>query len=362
MAVALATDVAVPLAQQGERYSLPGTDVEIVNVAGEVRVEPGSGSAVVVEITRGGKDAGALRIVNDSHEGRRRLRVVYPGSRVVYPPAGRGSSYSFTKLGEGDFGDRRITVAGRGAGLEAHADLRVLVPSGRKLAIRWGVGRATVANVSGELSLDCAGSPVSVRGTRGVLHVDTGSGEVRALDIEGECYLDTGSGSVVVDGMRGERLKLDSGSGSVRVTDARVTTLDVDTGSGHLLVANVEAPQIELNTGSGGVDLDLAGDIERLDVDTGSGSIEIRLPRSLGTLFDVETSSGSVRIDVPHEVDRHDRNHVRGRIGDGRGQMKVESGSGGIRILPRGPGGARGAIGASHFSLGAGVFLRQILE
>jgi lia operon protein LiaG len=368
LGVALASNAAVPVAPPAEHHALPGQDVEISNLAGELRVEPGSGSAVVVEITRGGKDAGALRVVTDAQAGRQRLRVIYPGDRVVYPPLGRGSTSRWSGGDSNDLlarvsdGQRRVTVTGTGAGLEAHADLKVLVPEGRRLALRWGVGRAAITNVSADLSLDIASSPVTVRGTRGTLHLDTGSGEVRAYDLQGDCSLDTGSGSVVVDEMRGQRLKLDSGSGSVRVSDVRVTTLDVDSGSGHISMVNVESPRIELDSGSGAVDLDLAGDIEQLRIDSGSGAIEIRVPRGFGAWFDIETGGGGIRIEVPHELERHDRGHVRGRIGDGRGEMRLDTGSGGVRILPRASTGARGAIGAARFSLGAGVLLHQALE
>lgn len=73
LAVALASNAAVPFAPESERHALPGQEVEISNLAGELRVEPGSGSAVVVEITRGGRDAGALRVVTETHAGHRRL-------------------------------------------------------------------------------------------------------------------------------------------------------------------------------------------------------------------------------------------------------------------------------------------------
>ena len=47
-------------AQQVERYSMAEDDVAIYNLAGEVRMEAGSGSAIVAQVTRGGADAGSI--------------------------------------------------------------------------------------------------------------------------------------------------------------------------------------------------------------------------------------------------------------------------------------------------------------
>src|SRR5690606_15159318 len=51
-----AAAAAPAAAQQTERYALAGANVAVYNLAGEVRVEAGSGSEVVVELARGGAD------------------------------------------------------------------------------------------------------------------------------------------------------------------------------------------------------------------------------------------------------------------------------------------------------------------
>src|SRR5262245_41726187 len=75
-----------------ERFTLEGDEVAIYNLAGQVRVEPGSGHAVVVEVDRGGADGSELRVETGPARGAQTLRVIYPSSRVVYPAMGRGRS------------------------------------------------------------------------------------------------------------------------------------------------------------------------------------------------------------------------------------------------------------------------------
>ena len=78
---------------------------------------------------------------------------------------------------EGDaVGRRRVEVRSDGNGLEAWADLKIAIPRGQKAAIHLGVGAVTVANVDGELLVDCAAASVEAAGTRGSLRIDTGSG------------------------------------------------------------------------------------------------------------------------------------------------------------------------------------------
>src|SRR5262245_42180868 len=85
LALALMMAASDPSAQQRDRYTLNGDKVAIHNVAGELRVEPGTGSAVVVEVVRGGRDAGALSVRTAEHEGVPTLSIAYPGRRIVYP-------------------------------------------------------------------------------------------------------------------------------------------------------------------------------------------------------------------------------------------------------------------------------------
>src|SRR5262249_13151509 len=107
----IAASIALALAAPtlaAERFTLEGGRVAIYNLAGELRVEPTGGSQVVVEVTRGGRDAGDLRIEHGRVRGMETLRVIYPSDRVVYPPMGRGSSSSEHVAEDGTFADHSM--------------------------------------------------------------------------------------------------------------------------------------------------------------------------------------------------------------------------------------------------------------
>ncbi|MGH7752117.1 MAG: DUF4097 family beta strand repeat-containing protein [Gemmatimonadales bacterium] len=345
-------------AQNVERHVLSGDDVAVYNLAGVARIEAGTGASVVVEVTRGGGDAGRLTIGKGPIRGRETLRVIYPDDQVAYRPdaaAGGGArgnwwGSSNTELrvrDDGTFYDegenrgerggwfregRRVRV-GSSRGMDAHADIRVTVPAGKRFALYLAVGRVMVSNVDGELRVDVGSADVTVDGTKGKLYVDTGSGEIRLTNAAGDMTLDTGSGMIRVAGVTGTSLVLDTGSGGVTAERVSVDALKVDTGSGNVELVGIRARDVLVDTGSGGVELELTSDVESLLVDTGSGGVTLRIPQSLGAEIDIETGSGGIDLDFPVQLTRVSRDHVQGKIGDGRGSIRIDTGSGGVRLI-----------------------------
>ena len=74
--VALSTPL---LAQASGTFTIQGDRVEIYNIAGSVRVQSGSGSAVLVEIDAGGADADQLDVQTGRIGDAETLRVIRPG-------------------------------------------------------------------------------------------------------------------------------------------------------------------------------------------------------------------------------------------------------------------------------------------
>ena len=313
-----------------ERFVLQGGRIEICDLAGAVRVVQGSGARAEVLVTRGGADAARLRVEQGERGGESRLHVIFPGSHVVYPRArpwsamhGWGSTTLTVGadgcLGHQDhlaLGGHRVTVSGSGPGLHAWADVELRLPRGCQTALRLGVGEVSALGVDGDLTLDVAAAPVEAERTSGTLVVDTGSGGVVLRGNQGDISVDTGSGGVEATDVRGDRLKVDTGSGSVRLDGVR-------------------SERIEVDTGSGGVRLDLLAAPRSLLVDTGSGGVTIVGPASLGAVVELEAGSGGIETDYTMTVMSKERGYLRGTIGDGRGHIKVDTGSGGVRLIQR---------------------------
>lgn len=327
---------APPLLAQSTRYTLPGADVAVYNLAGQMRVEPGTGSDVVVEVTRHGADAAKLAVETGSLNGRPSLRIIYPGDRIIYGPLGRHSRTQLRVRDDGTFdghGGRDVTVSGDGAGLDAYADLRVLVPAGRGASVNLAVGHVAVSNVNGRLAVDASSADVEATGTRGSLAIDVGSGNVGVTDAQGEVHIDTGSGDVTLSGLRGAGVSVETGSGNVTATRLGASTLKVDTGSGDVRLSSVSAAEASIDTGSGNIELDVDAALRTFHGETGSGDITIRAPASLSAAVDIQTSSGAIHTDFDVAVTRREEDRLVGRIGDGQGRISIETGSGDVRLI-----------------------------
>ncbi len=325
---------------QDGRYELSGNQVAVYNLAGEITVEAGSGSAVVVEVTQVGSDADQLSIDRGPMDDWSTLRVVYPGDRIHYSGRGRGSTDLRVRddgTFGGDWGDRgrRVRISSDDDGLDAHANMRISVPDGKTFSLYLAVGTVSATNVNGRIRLDTHSAPVMTTGTSGRMVIDVGSGRVEASDHEGDLDIDTGSGSVDVSGVRGDMLRVDTGSGGVTVTQASVSNLEIDTGSGGVAASGSVSRDILIDTGSGSVDLTLSTNPREIEIDTGSGSVTLTVPDTFSAELEIDTGSGGISVDFPVTMQTWERSHVEGTIGDGETRVTIDTGSGGVEIRKR---------------------------
>jgi lia operon protein LiaG len=346
--VSLAALLAAPSLglAQSPSHVLKGDSVAVYNLVGELRVEPASGRDVTVQVTRGGADANRLDVQSGPLHGRETLRIIYPEDVITLPNWGRGWNTTLRVRDDGTFGDdgswrrggrgggREVRITGRGRGLEAYADLRVSVPAGKRVALHLGVGKAFVSNVDGVILVQAASADVSAERTRGTLKIDTGSGNVDVRDASGDVTLESGSGDITATGVHGGRVRLDTGSGNITLTGAEATELHIDTGSGDITVTGAKGDDLSFDTGSGNVDVALAATFESLTIDTGSGDVTLRVPPTIGAEVELDTGSGEIDLGgVTIQVRRLQQDHITGTIGDGRGRLSIDTGSGNVRLV-----------------------------
>ncbi len=158
---------------------------------------------------------------------------------------------------------------------------------------------------------------------------------------------ESGSGDVEVEGV-GENAKLGTGSGNIKGHGLH-GTLDVGTGSGDIDVELDGTGDVKANTGSGSIHLrgvhgslraeTGSGDIyvkgapeHNWGVHTGSGSVELEVGGAAFTL-DASTGSGGIHADQQLVAEgNQEKNHVRGKVNGGGPTVKVDTGSGSVRV------------------------------
>jgi lia operon protein LiaG len=351
LAVAPLLLMAPSLAAQSNDYTLRGERVAVYNVAGDLRVEPGTGRDVEIRVSLRGRDASRLRVETGTVRGLPTLRVIYPDDDIIYDGGESGSSRRSsmeTRIrDDGTWGNnngrdgwlrdgRRIRVRSSGRGVEAWADIVVRVPEGQSADSYLLVGSLSANGVRGNLRLDAGAARVTADRVTGVLHVDAGSGSVLLRDIRGsQLVVDVGSGSITAEDLRVDRCTFDTGSGRVSGSNVACEVMNADTGSGTVRFAALSSNDITVDTGSGGVSLDLTRAARNLRVESGSGGVTLIMPDGANATVDIETGSGGITTDFPIRTNRVERRALHGSIGDGSGRIMIDTGSGSIRLQRR---------------------------
>jgi len=340
--------VAVPaLAGNFEdTFIFDGDQLKVSNLIGKVDVRPTSGDQIRVTVSVRGDDAEPGLIEFEADQGSKaKLHINFPiddHKKYVYPELGRGSktTISYREDREGGswlkklFGGDRITVRGKGSGLEIWADVVVEVPRDRQLEVKLGVGQIEAANVQAELVLDTNSGAITATGITGDFLADTGSGRVTVADVEGSVHVDTGSGKVELDNCRGESIWVDTGSGSVKGDGLICSKLTIDTGSGSVRASHVETDDASIDTGSGSVGLQLDRMGKGLfNLDTGSGSIVLELPDDASARISADTGSGSMNNELLGAIVKNKgKREMQLMVGDGEAKVILDAGSGSITV------------------------------
>ena len=256
-------------------------------------------------------DLGAEAVVVETVSGRR--------ARVRVEGTGRDAAAEFER--------RQFSARATNGGLEVRTD----PPRRRAWSMRGRRDARFTVTVEVprrfDADIDVGSGSVTVASLDGDLDVETGSGSVRLGDVSGGLSVDTGSGSIRAGGVGGDAA-LDTGSGSIRVGDVG-GRLAVDTGSGGVTAGAVRGP-VDVETGSGSARVSASGR-HGVQVRTGSGSATVSVPRGSG--WDVRLDGSAIVIDDALRFrGQRERRQARGEIGRGGPDLRVETGSGRIRI------------------------------
>lgn len=339
---ALATVFAAITPAQAQRYELNGDKVAVYNLVGSVRVEAGTGSSVVVQVTAAGRDAARLKVVTGTIDGVSTLRVIYPGDEIVADMDGNSNTTvrvnedgTFNRGREG----RRVKITtGRGGSDATHAQASIVVrvPQNTAFAAHQAVGDVSAQDVVGDLSLNTSSGEIGVTGGRGELRVNTASGEIGVQGTQGNLYLETASGDVGVQNVNATTIQIDVASGSIDLQDAKANKVDLETASGDIRVRRTTAPDLKANSASGNVRADLDGTVRDVELNTASGRAEAVLSADFAGEVELDTASGDIDVDFPVNIIRQRQNYMRGTIGQGgTAHVSINSASGNVKLLRR---------------------------
>jgi hypothetical protein len=215
-----------------------------------------------------------------------------------------------------------------------------------RVKTNWGGSEEKVREIAANPPIEQTGNIVRIGARHENLHNISIDYEIQA---PADAYLDAGSGSgnVTDDGV-GENAKLNTGSGNIHATGLR-GGFTANTGSGNIDAEQTTGGDVKAETGSGNIELKGlkgalraetgSGDIKATGaptaawhLQTGSGSVEIWVGDAPLTL-DAESGSGSIHTDREMLTQgSNDKHHVTGKLNGGGPTVRVETGSGDVRV------------------------------
>jgi hypothetical protein len=162
-----------------------------------------------------------------------------------------------------------------------------------------------------------------------ILEAGTGSGNITVEGVGEKAKLSTGSGDIHATGLHGG-FSAETGSGNIYAEETGEGDVKAQTGSGNVELRNLHGG-LRAGTGSGNIN---AGGMPTTDwkLETGSGNVDL-WTGTIGITINAETGSGSVHSDrellMQGELNRH---HMVGKLNGGGPTVRVETGSGDVRI------------------------------
>ncbi len=161
------------------------------------------------------------------------------------------------------------------------------------------------------------------------LEAGSGSGDIQDDGVGDNAKISTGSGSIHATGLHGS-FKVETGSGDIYAEQTGEGDVKAQTGSGRIELKEIHGA-LRAGTGSGDIKINGSptGDWK---LETGSGSVEF-WPGNTGFMLDASTGSGSVHTDHEMTVQgSFDRHHITGKVNGGGPTVRIETGSGDVRI------------------------------
>lgn len=275
---------------------------DIDNLSGDIRIVPGPGRELMIEITRQARG----RTEADARTGLARVRVetMHRGdratARTVYPNE-RQSSYSVT------------------------VHYVITAPAGTRITAKTVSGDVIAGAMSGELAVHTTSGDVQVTGATQLISAKTVSGSITLRDTETSGPLDAGTMS-----------------GDVTATNVSARRVTLGTISGTVSVVGLKSGDVKLHTMSG--DVRFEGPLEargRYDFKSQAGNVRLALDDTIGFTLDADTFNGSVNSALPLQgtgavsTQRRAARQLRGTFGDGSATITAKSFSGNVVIVKR---------------------------
>jgi Toastrack DUF4097 len=281
-------------------------ELDLSNVAGDIVVTRGSGTAAQIDVVKTARGATA-------EEAREMLALVpveitERGSRVE----------ARTRYPEGDAwrrnGRRNINVS---------VAYTVVAPEGTRVTVKSISGNISVRDIQGGLTLETISGTVRIANAGRTASGRSISGDIELVDTKVEGTLEAGTIS-----------------GTVRLRHVTARSLTVNSVSGNVELEDLTVERVGAQVISG--DIAFVGDLQpngRYEFTSHSGNVRVAIPAGTGFQIEASSFSGSINTDIPITMSGGQRGGrsraLRGSANGGGASLDLTTFSGTILITKR---------------------------
>lgn len=210
--------------------------------------------------------------------------------------------------------------------------------AGPTTLLRSSSGSITATDLKGEAKMVTSYGSITCDTFSGTnLDLKTASGKIAISHASfRDCLATTSYGSLTCNHLKGDSIKLRSSSGGLDLTALDAPTLDLSTSYGNIKAQEITTAKLVADSGSGSVNLvctpatsaDLAAEVK-----SSYGGIDFTAPPGFRGQVELNTAYGSIRTALPVMVSGEiSKKRVSGKIGEGRGLLRLQTGSGSISL------------------------------
>lgn len=198
-------------------------------------------------------------------------------------------------------------------------------------------GSITAENIEGSADLDTSYGSINCKDISGDnIKLKSSSGAITAENIKGPADISTSYGTITCKDMSGgDIIKLKTSSGQIKLSNASFGDCDAHTSYGSIVSEQLKGDSLKLNSSSGSIDIvcsDSAPAQIAANIVTSYGNIDFTAPPDFSGEVDLSTSHGSIKTGVPITISGQiSKKKLKGRIGQGKGKLHLETKSGSIR-------------------------------
>jgi len=210
--------------------------------------------------------------------------------------------------------------------------------AGPTTLLRSSSGSIAAANLKGEAKMVTSYGSIACDTFSGTgLDLKTDSGRIAISNASfRDCLANTSYGSVACNHLKGDSIKLRSSSGGLDLAMVDAASLDVSTSYGNIKAQEITTAKLLASSGSGSINIacspttpaDLTAEVK-----SSYGSIDFTAPPGFSGQVDLRTDYGSIHTALQVTVGGDiTKKKVTGKIGDGNGLLRLQTGSGSITL------------------------------